>query len=84
MFSSGFILGGHECLCGMSQKSNLTGVILFTVNYCLFSNGGVSIRFNGKDDNVVLEYRIFSGTKKVISLHLDMINANCNSRCISK
>ena len=26
-----------------------------TVNYCLFANGDVSIRFNGKDDNVVLE-----------------------------
>ena len=31
-------------------------VILFTVNYCLFANGDVSIRFNGKDDNVVLEF----------------------------
>ena len=35
-----------------------TRVILFTVNYCLFANGDVSIRFNGKDDNVVLEYTI--------------------------
>ena len=33
-------------------------VILFTVNYCLFANGDVSIRFNGKDYNVVLEYII--------------------------
>ena len=24
---------------------------LFTVNYCLFANGDVSIRFSGKDDN---------------------------------
>ena len=30
--------------------------ILFTVNYCLFANCDVSIRFNGKDDNVVLEF----------------------------
>ena len=30
-------------------------VILFTVNYCLFANGDVSFRFNGKVDNVVLE-----------------------------
>ena len=30
-------------------------VILFTVSYCLFANGDVSIRFNGKDCNVVLE-----------------------------
>ena len=29
---------------------------LFTVNYCQFANGDVSIRLNGKDDNVVLEY----------------------------
>ena len=55
MFSSGLILGGHECLCVTSQKSHLTHIILFTVNYCLFANGDVSIRFNGKDDNVVLE-----------------------------
>ena len=27
----------------------------FTANYCLFANGDVSIRFNGNDDNVVLE-----------------------------
>ena len=57
MFSSGLILGGHECLCATSQKHLLTRVILFTVNYCSYSHGDVSIRFNGKDDNVVLEYR---------------------------
>ena len=34
-------------------------VILFTVNYRIFANGGVSIRFNGKDDNVVLELYIW-------------------------
>ena len=45
MFSSGLILGGHECLCETSQKRHLQRVILFTVNY--------SIRFNGKDDNVL-------------------------------
>ena len=27
----------------------------FTVNYCLFAHGDVSIRLNGKNDNVVLE-----------------------------
>ena len=37
------------------QKHHLTRIILFTVNYCLFANGDVSIRFNGKDDNAVLE-----------------------------
>ena len=56
MFSSGLILGGHECLCVALQKRHLTRVILFTVNYCLFANGDVSIRFNGKDENVVLEF----------------------------
>ena len=39
-------------------KTHLTRVILLTVNYCSFANGDVSIRFNGKDDNVVLEYQI--------------------------
>ena len=37
------------------KKRHLTCIILFTVNYCLFANGDVSIRFNGKDDNVMLE-----------------------------
>ena len=60
MFSSGLILGGHECLCATSQKCHLLHVFFFTVNYCLFANGDVSIRFNGKDDNVVLEFDITS------------------------
>ena len=38
------------------SKRHLTSVILFTVNYCLFANGDGSIRFNGKDENVVLEF----------------------------
>ena len=59
MFSAGLIPGGRECLCATSQKCFLTRVILFTVNYCLFANGDVSIRFNGKDDNVVLEFILF-------------------------
>ena len=46
----------HGCLCATSQKFHLTRVILFTVNYCLFATGDVSIRVNGKDDNVVLEF----------------------------
>ena len=58
MFSSGFILGGRECLCATSQKRHLTRVILFTVNYCLFANGDISIRFSGKDDNVLIELKI--------------------------
>ena len=31
---------------------------MFTVNNCLFANGDVSIRFNGKDDNFVLEFAL--------------------------
>ena len=58
MFSSGLILSGHECLSATSQKCHILRVILFTVNYCLFTNGDVSIRFNGKDDNIVLELEI--------------------------
>ena len=60
MFSSGLILGGHECLCATSQKHLLTRVILFAVNYCSYAHGDVSIRFNGKDDNVVLELSFYS------------------------
>ena len=59
MFSSGLILGGHECLCAMSQKRHITRIILITMNYCLFANDDVSIRSIGKDDNVVLELHIF-------------------------
>ena len=33
MFSSGLILGGHECLCATSQGRQLTHVILNTVKY---------------------------------------------------
>ena len=41
----------------------------FPVNYCLFANGEISIRFNGQDDNVVLEcHMIVSGCD--ITLHL--------------
>ena len=60
MFSSGLILGSRECICATLQKRLITRVILFTVNYCLFADGDASIRFNGKDDNVVLEYCIHS------------------------
>ena len=52
---------GFLCKCSYatSQKRHLTRVILFTVNYCLFANGDVSIRFSGKDDNVVLELLMY-------------------------
>ena len=36
-------------------KTPLYAHNLFTVNYCLFANSDVSIRFNGKNDNIVLE-----------------------------
>ena len=58
MISSGLILGRRECLIATSQKRHLMHVILFTVNYCLFANCDVSIRFNGKDDNIVLESKV--------------------------
>ena len=35
-----------------------------TENYCLFANGEVSIRFNGKNDKVVLEYFIIHNKHK--------------------
>ena len=41
-------------------KRHITRVSLFTVNYCLFANDDVSIRFNGKDDDVVLECFLYS------------------------
>ena len=72
MFSSGLNLGGHECLCATSQKCHFTRAILFTVNYCLFANGGVSIRFNLKDDNVVLEY-LMMGTSESVNFYMFII-----------
>ena len=41
---------------------------LFTVNYCIFANGDVSIGFNGKDDNVVLESKIIHRKVKLSNL----------------
>ena len=46
-------------------KRHLTRVILFTVNYCLFANGDVSIRFNGKDNMGVLESKIIQRKVKL-------------------
>ena len=64
MFSSELIVSGHECLCATSQKRHLTRVILFTVNYCLFANDDVSIRFNGKYDNFALELNFMQIKRK--------------------
>ena len=71
MFYSGLDLGGHECLCATSQIRHLTRVSLFTINYCLFANGDVSISLNGKDDNAVLECVLsVSGNKVRVCYHL--------------
>ena len=58
-------------------KHHLTRIILFIVNYCLFANGDVFIRFNGKDDKVVLESRIMPPemTEKMLTR---MISNNTN------
>ena len=42
-----------------SQKRTLSHALSLAVNYRLFSHGDVSYRFNGKNDNVVLEFKIF-------------------------
>ena len=63
----GLLFLGRKCLHGMSQKRALSHAISLAVNYGLFSHGDVSYRFNGKNDNVVLEEQI----KKVkYSLHI--------------
>ena len=53
-------------------------VTLFTVNYCLFAHGDVSIRFNGKNDNVVLEFDLMCmlGDKITIQPHYNMPHYN--------
>ena len=49
---------GLKCLHAASQKRALTHAISLAVDYRLFSHGDVSYRFNGKNDNVVLESKI--------------------------
>ena len=49
---------GRKCLHATSQKHALSHAISLAVNYCLFSHGDVSYRFNGKNDNVMLEFLI--------------------------
>ena len=55
-FYYGLLFLGSKCLHATSQKRALSHAISLAVNYRLFSHGGVSYRFNGKDDNVVLEF----------------------------
>ena len=52
----GLIFLGRKCLHTTSQKRALLHAISLAVNYRLFSHSDVSYRFNGKNDNVVLEY----------------------------
>ena len=47
------------CLHATSQKRALSHAISLAVNYCLFSHAEVSYRFNGKNDNVMLELKFF-------------------------
>ena len=60
-FFYGLIFGGRKCLRATSQKRALSHALSLAVNYRLFSHGDVSYRFNGKTDNVVLEYPLMSG-----------------------
>ena len=54
-FYYGLFFDGRKCLHATSQKRALSHPISLAVNYRLFSHGDVSYRFNGKNDNVVLE-----------------------------
>ena len=52
------IFGGRKCLHATSEKRALTHAISLAVNYRLFSHADVSYRFNGENDNVVLEFSL--------------------------
>ena len=47
----------RKCLHVTSQKRALSHALSLAVNYRLFSHGDVAYRFNGKNDNAVLELR---------------------------
>ena len=57
-FYYGLLFLGRKCLHATSQRHALSHVISLAVNYRLFSHGDVSYRFNGKNDNVVLEFKV--------------------------
>ena len=57
-FYYGLLFLGRKCLHATSQKRALSHAISLVVNYRLFSHGDVSYRFNGKNDNVGLEYML--------------------------
>ena len=67
MFYYELIFGGRKCLHATSQKRALSHAISLAVNYHLFSHGDVSYRFNGKNDNVLLEFAIIDGMIFLIS-----------------
>ena len=65
-FYYGLLFLGRKCLHATSQKCALSHAISLAVNYRLFSHGDVSYRFNGENDNVVLEYIFYSLMNHVI------------------
>ena len=71
-FYYGLIFGGRKCLHTTSQKRALSHAISLAVNYRLLSHGGVSYRFNGKNDNVVLEFRTTGPWKMACSSSSDV------------
>ena len=58
-FYYGLLFLGRKCLHATSQKRAVSHAISLAVNYRLFSHGDVSYWFNGKNDNVVLEFDLF-------------------------
>ena len=54
-FYYGLLFLGRKFLHATSQKRTLSHAISLAVNYRLFLHGDVSYRFNGENDNVVLE-----------------------------
>ena len=51
-----------------SLDVNVTHAISLAVNYRLFSHGDVSYRFNGKNDNVLLELNLFHTLNEMIKI----------------
>ena len=59
-FSYGLIFCGLKCLHARTQNCALLRTISFTGNYRLFAHSDISYTFNGENDNVVLEYGMYS------------------------
>ena len=68
--ASALNFGAHECLHATSQKHALSHAISLAMNYRLFSHGDVSYRFNGKNDNVVLELSVHALSRCIVFHHL--------------